>query len=519
LRSSCTCVGSRRRAAAEREHRYHRPRLKQLALSFVLASTLAACSSLISRPATHADVPPKEFGATFTPAELREDLRFLVRVCEEVHPRPHAVASEEEIAALEGELDAEIDHPLTRVEFWPIAARLAAAYGDAHTSVQGPSEEWNAFVAGGGKLLPIAIEQRGEKLSIAQTAWLAGCELVSVGGIDLGALWREYRAERAGEEPFVFATFNNNLNWHLWRVGVRAPFVLDVVRDGARARCEIAGIDASQLTRSQARAAALANWSFVWLPDDVALIDFRSMSDTGAWNAFLRATFTEIRNRPACGVIVDLRRNGGGDSSLAEALLDYLTDRPYRMCARKEWRSSARYRRYMKEHVVWWLRWLPIQYLHPFGRAFWGVDEGALYVDEGEMTTAKPNPLRFTGPWCLLIGPSTFSSAVMLANGVGDFELAPIFGAPSGGVPTESGEVYSCDLPHSRLSFGVSSAYFVRANGDANDPRPVLPTHPCAQSAADSAAGRDTVLESARAWVLEQSRGERAAAVSTSSAR
>jgi hypothetical protein len=474
-----------------------------------LVLALASCSTLISRPVTHEDVPRKELGATFMPADLREDLRFLVEVCEEVHPRPRAVASAQEIAALEDELDLELDHPLTRVEFWPLAARLAAAYGDAHTSVQTPSEEWNAFVTGGGKLLPIALEQRGEKLavaprSIAQTAWLAGCELATVGGVDVGALWREYRAERAGEEPFVFATFNNNFNWDRWRVGARAPFELEVVRDGTRARCEIAGMDASGLRSPEQRATAQANGSLAWLPGDVALIDFRGMNDLDSWNAFLRATFTEIRDRRARGVVVDLRRNGGGDSSLADALLDYLTDRPYRMCARKEWRSSARYRRYMKAHLVWWLRWLPVQYAFPTGRAFWGVDEGALYVQEGEMTTAKPNPLRFEGPWCLLIGPSTFSSAVMLANAVGDFELAPLLGAPSGGVPTESGEVYSCDLPHSRLSLGVSSAYFVRANGDANDPRPVQPTHPCAQTPADSALGRDTVLEAARTWLLEQ---------------
>src|SRR5262245_54166586 len=88
---------------------------------------LSACASLISTPPTHAVLRPEDLAATHSPEELREDLRFLVQVVEEVHPRPYARRSREEIAALVAELGAGIDRPLTRLEFWPRAARLAAA--------------------------------------------------------------------------------------------------------------------------------------------------------------------------------------------------------------------------------------------------------------------------------------------------------------------------------------------------------------------------------------------------------
>lgn len=475
----------------------------------LLTFALGACSSFASKPVTHAVVRPEEFGATFTPAELADDLRFLVQVCEEVHPRPYSVSSQRDIATLQSDLVSKLDRPLTRVEFWPIAARHAAKFGDAHTTVQLPNEEWNAFVLYGGKLLPFALEKRADALiiaqnSFAQSGWLSACELQEVDGIDIGALWTEFRAQRAGEEPFVFASFSANLNWHLWRAGARAPFDLKLERDQAVVPCQIAGLNVEEMYKSRLRAPAPADWSFAWLEGDIALIDFRHMVQADAWDEFLRASFTEIRARPARGVIVDLRRNGGGDSSLGDTLLTYLTDRSYRMCARKEWRSSARYRSYMKDHLPGWVRWLPLQYVSSFGRAFWGVDEGALFVQETEPEAPEPTSLRFAGSWCLLIGPSTFSSATMLANAVGDFELAPLYGAPTGGVPNTSGEVYTCDLPHSRLDVGISSAYFVRANGDGTDTRPVWPTRPCAQTSVDAAAGRDTVLEAARAWLLAQ---------------
>lgn len=47
---------------------------------------------------------------------------------------------------------------------------------------------------------------------------------------------------------------------------------------------------------------------------------------------------------------------------------------------------------------------------------------------------------HFDGPVCFLIGSRTFSSAVMLANGVGDFHLAMLIGEETGGHPTAFGE-------------------------------------------------------------------------------
>jgi hypothetical protein len=170
-----------------------------------------------------------------------------------------------------------------------------------------------------------------------------------------------------------------------------------------------------------------------------------------------------------------------------------------RFTARKQWLSSTRYRRYLKAHLAAWLRWIPLQWLHPTGRALWGVAEGELATLEYALEPLDRREPFFSRPWCVLIGPGTFSSALMLANAVGDLALAPLFGEPTGTAPNAFGEVYSCDLTHSRLSLGVSSAYYVRSNGDGEDPRPVLPTRPLVLDPADARAGRDTALEAARA--------------------
>lgn len=478
----------------------------QLVIGLVALGQIG-CSALVHKPETHRQVAASEFADTYTPVELAEDLHELRRVVEEVHPHPYGQHSEAEIDVVVDRLTARVDHPMTRLEFYPLAAELAAAFGDSHTSVQAPGEEWTDFLASGGHVLPLACTVRDDDLVVS--CWIGdehgpqlGCTLREVNGVAIATLRDRALVRRAGERPFVLADFARNLLFQLWLAGVRAPFDVRADCNGASTLfAGIAGSTAEGLCKAQATTAKTADWSLRWLENDIALIDYRRMSDSSAWDEFLAETFAEIQRRAARGVIVDLRSNGGGNATGGETLLSYLTSEPFRMQARMEWRSSARYRAHLKAHVAAWLRWLPLQYVHPVGRKLWSVDEGGIAVLESEAVTPDANELRFDGRWCLLIGPSTFSSAVMLANTVEDECLAPLFGVETGGVPNSYGEVYSCDLTHTRLQLGVSAALHVRVNGDESNARGVLPTHEVVPTEADIAASRDAVLEAAADWI------------------
>jgi C-terminal processing protease CtpA/Prc len=152
---------------------------------------------------------------------------------------------------------------------------------------------------------------------------------------------------------------------------------------------------------------------------------------------------------------------------------------------------------------------MPLQLLHPMGRRYFGTPEGQIAVFISEMEQPGPNELRYRGPVCLLIGSFTFSSAMMLANAVEDFDLAMLIGEETGAIPNDFGEVYPFDLPHTRLSAGVSSARFVRANGDAEDRHGVRPGIEVRQTEEDRLNGVDTVLERAKSWIREASRAGR----------
>jgi hypothetical protein len=120
-------------------------------------------------------------------------------------------------------------------------------------------------------------------------------------------------------------------------------------------------------------------------------------------------TLKEIDERKPERVVIDLRRNGGGSSSLLKPLLDGLVDRD-------------------------------------------AVNqEGKLFV---------------------LIGRRTFSSAMMNALEFRERTMAVLLGLPTGGSPNHYGEVRSFPLPHSKWQVYYSTKYFQLTDDGAKTVKP-----------------------------------------------
>jgi len=101
----------------------------------------------------------------------------------------------------------------------------------------------------------------------------------------------------------------------------------------------------------------------------------------------------------------------------------------------------------------------------------------------GEKYSYNPNATRryqnkpvFYGDTYFLISKNTFSSAVMLASTVKDYNIGYLIGEETGGLATHYGDIYSFVLPKTNLNVGVSHKYFVRPNG-LNTVRGVLPDY------------------------------------------
>ena len=468
-------------------------------------------------PATHTPPVKDELGKKYPPQELRSDLDMLMRTLEDVHPNLYAYTPRSVIDSARRALQENLTAPMTRVEFYGVVAPLVALAGDGHTGVMVPTEEFARYrLEEGGAAFPFNVSyDTGSGVAIARnytpdSSFGSGDRILAINGLSADSLAAVFLRSFSGERlEFRWRNLGVWFRMLLWSRGIGPPYDVLVRRRGTGEAVlrRVNGVTYGAVTRADSLLAhgrtAFPPYRFERLDGGIGYIDFRSMSGLEAFQKFLSSTFSGIQAEGVRGLIVDLRSNGGGNSQLGAELLSYVTDSSYRMAQRKEWKMSAEYKSYMRHMMPWWVRWLPVTWVSSEARKYLGAEDGEIVVDTAGTERPAPNPLRYHGRTCFLIGPGTFSSAMMLANAVADYRLGTLIGEETGGIPTAYGEVYSFDLPATRLSVGVSSAFFVRANGDASDRRGIMPDIGISQTDEDTRSGRNTVLDRARQWVLE----------------
>ncbi len=145
---------------------------------------------------------------------------------------------------------------------------------------------------------------------------------------------------------------------------------------------------------------------------------------------FVRSMIADLDTKPVRRLVIDLRRNGGGDSRVIHPLLGAL-----------------------KAHPQW------------------------------------------NGKTFVLIGPETFSAAMMNAIKMKIDFHATLIGEPTGGRPASYGSVEFLTLPNSQLVIGYSTRYFAADKG--MDGPSLLPDITVSRSRADLLAGRDPAFNAA----------------------
>ena len=176
---------------------------------------------------------------------------------------------------------------------------------------------------------------------------------------------------------------------------------------------------------------------------------------------FFEESFKRFSDKGVTRLVIDLRNNSGGNSSVGDALTAYITDEPYRMFASSEVKVS-------QQLIDWWER-VGMETPEDFSERI-----GEKVVETFSLESPPPIPLRFEGEVFVLTSQGTASSAMDFAAVVKDFQIGTIVGEETGDLPTHVGDSIIFTLPTTGLELRVSHKYFVRP-GDFDDGRGVLP--------------------------------------------
>jgi hypothetical protein len=414
------------------------------------------------------------------PEALREDLDFLLSAIEEGHPDPYAHVSRAELAGAFRSTSSAIAAPMSPADFYRLLAPLVASLRNAHTHVSRPAC-FDAHVAGGGAVFPLALEYDGVQPVVVESfgpePLPAGAAVLAIDGLDATAIIDRFARylprEGLPSNPWMIAR-EDWLWWWLWlEFGSQGQLELRLeTPDGTISDHSVSAVPQSGFRGGPPRR---PDYGYRPIPEwGAGLIECRLFRDCAELGPFLKAAFADITSRNLAGLILDLRRCRGGLSTGADALLGYLTDRPYRQFQEIRTRVSEESRAVSRE-------------LPP------GTATGDVMVTECPFLCPPATQRRFTGQVCVLIAPTTFSTGVSVAWTAKRTAAAVLIGQEAGDRTACAGGSCPVSLPHSRLQVNVATQYVV-CDGASAQGQALRPDYEVRQLREDTARGVDTVI-------------------------
>jgi len=430
------------------------------------------------------------FGGGLSLAEATEDLEFLFKTIEQVHPNVLANLSKDRYRQLKEDSRAALAAAardkgrVPRAVLATTAAKAAASLGDGHTSCWLTADLWEAGDVP-ACMPPFRLKwQAGEVVidrAIPGLERLNGARLLEINGKPFAEAMAAVLAHLSGErQEFQIANFldRQEVYWVLTRPVQGPEMAVTIGRDGDEPETVKSPLIPHERYRRElpeVRDARPAGRHEFLHDGRTCYWRFDGFHVSDAARESVDAVFKDVREHKARNLVIDLRFNGGGNSRAAEYILDYLTSERYRFFSRVEVKVSKPLRSAERLGVL-----DPLAGLVP-GR-----------VVSGKSSWRRPCDVehRFDGSLYVIVGPRTFSTASGFAHVVKDYHLGTLVGEETGGVRLCFGDCPSFHMPNSNLRFGVSMKRFhapIPAPDDAT--RGSVPDVPIAADCLDPFAG------------------------------
>lgn len=358
-------------------------------------------------------------------------------------------------------------------DYYRELTRLVAKLNDGHTNVYLPPQLASMQCAPGvatqlveGRVLVVAVHDR----TLKKQGLVVGAEITKVDGVDV----KEHAARNVA--PFLCASTDHDRIRRLYGRDLLLGPQDQPIRltwksaDGSEHEAEIErqGRMAERFRRFQQR-----NVDYEVLDGNIGYLQLNSFGKQSVAKRFA-GLFPEIRKANA--LILDLRKNGGGNSSVGWEILTYLTKQPFTTT-----------------------RWHTLQY-RPTMRA-WGRQPVTPYAPEPQ-PFGRNKATTFDKPVVMLIGPATFSAAEDMAAVFDQVERGKLIGRATGG---SSGQPLLFDLPGGGRA-RVCTKHDFYADGSEFVGVGIAPDIAVEPTVADVRAGVDTVLQAAISELKAQAR-------------
>ncbi|RYZ23098.1 MAG: hypothetical protein EOO16_06515 [Chitinophagaceae bacterium] len=438
----------------------------------------------------------------FAPGALRADLDSLYAALRDNHPALYAQWPKADADRAFQRLRAQVQAPMTRLEFYRLTMPFVSHFRDGHTYLELDLEspDMAAYEKAGGRYFPLRVAIIGERLFTREAAGgaAAGTEIRGINGKASGKIIRELVADfPADGAENARASVERLFGWMLWlRYGWGTRNRLELATASGKRNLELPGVDHDRM---------FANFfpngptRELELHPEVSLgvVHIRNYHQTAKSKQFIDSCFRVLRASGIRNVALDLRLNGGGDSEIGTYFLRHITTKPQVMTRSKSWRLGPLVTALPATH--WMARTIEGQ-----RRTFTLAGEFLTSPPfEPEPLPALPDSLFLNARLFVLTSPRTFSSAHMTALAVKCSGMGTLIGQPTGERLDLTGEVLDYQLPHTRIGLSIPAAQYRSACGKGSQVgvQPDIVVNP---TAADLQAGRDAAMEKLKAEIRKQ---------------
>lgn len=405
----------------------------------------------------------------FSAEQLKNDLDFLLNKMEYIHPNLYAYTSKNEIGRELSLIKTEFKDSLNSIDFWLMVCPIVNNLHHGHTSITPQNTEMNQYMIKlqetGFKYFPFSIIILDSSIYIRDIYTNSkeiqpGNKVISINGIKSSEILSKLIKYESGERKEYRLHYAEKK--FIWNFPLHYPSPTYEIkyRDKSIEKTVLLnGISEQETEKYFVKAFPEAdnnyrNYKFTLADKNTACIEYNACVDYDNFKLFLDSSFTKIKQDKISNLIIDIRKNGGGDASLNSLLVTYLTDKPfyeYNKHVEKltsEIRATNEYYSQFKKDTI---------------------------IERNTYVKNKiKNPLLFNGIVYVLTSIETFSSGTQLAALIKDYKLGKIIGQETGGIPTCFSDHFDFVLPNTKTNVRVSYKWSVRPSG-VNDNRGVIP--------------------------------------------
>ncbi|WP_128546545.1 S41 family peptidase [Larkinella soli] len=448
---------------------------------------------------------------TLTPEQAREDVQFLKKKLDRLHPGVGYYLSQPDFDRLYDSLSNRLTQPVDYQTFFREVTPLIAGLKDGHTSLHHRRNRNSK----NNRTLPFFLRQAGDRYYISHnlsddSTLVRGTELLRIDGqtvVDLHRLLQDTDRSGSDGDNRTGRRFRSLANfpgyytdWFGSRDSVLITYRLpaDTSQRTRWLHCETGSVLEANLKkryRKEINSSPNLSVRMVDSLDRTAVLRISTFSSspvdlaTGKFSRRLKRAFRQIQEKEVRNLVVDVRSNGGGVVVNAARLLQYWMPGPFRVMERETMKHDVR-----QAFVKWY---------NPFSWAvfpiFYKPDTTGGYT---ERFTARPyrprKKYRYDGKLYFLVNGASYSATATVLVHTLNAGLGTFVGEACGGAywGDFAGQFKTVILPNSGLRVTIP----LKRLAHAVDPKnangfTVEPDFPIERTYDDILEGRDYAMQ------------------------